>query len=120
MATTIRRGCQRRNRPSPAQAPRGKLSVRLGAGSSPGGTALAQASCHHIPEAREAPDGESDDHRRHAMVRKADLKFLDRIRREVQVDVAATNVVTWASNLERVRAGKPAFADGTSDDALQL
>ena len=73
-----------------------------------------------IPEAREAPDGESDDHRRLAMVRKADLKFLDRIRREVQVDVAATNVVTWASNLERVRAGEAALGDRTSDDLLPL
>ena len=114
----------RRPRPdvplNPRRRPGEKLSVRLGAGSSRGGTASAQTSCHHIPEAREAPDGEPDDHRRHAMVRKADLKFLDRIRREVQVDVAATNVVTWASNLERVRAGEAALGDRTSDDLLPL
>ena len=30
-----------------------------------------------------------DNHRRHVMVRKADLGFLDRIRREVHVDVGA-------------------------------
>jgi hypothetical protein len=54
------------------------------------------------------------------MVRKADLKFLDRIRREVQVDVAATNVVTWASNLDRVRAREAALGDRTSDELLPL
>jgi len=106
-------------RPLPAQAsPREKLSVRLAVRSNDRVFDYPCRDCvraiifhewrrlvardrlvaerrRHRPlssypgSARSALTVNRDNHRRHVMVRKADLGFLDRIRREVHVDVGA-------------------------------